>query len=167
MIPTLEILYFASMVLPHPLSDSTGSNIRDTRVLPDLYSQIPIDEEIGLVTAGRAYVTCKCYDAIANRSAHAVIPSRKNAKLWKTVTSGAAVRSEALRAAKYLGPTLCRPRSEYHRRSRVKTKMHCVKLLGKRVIAWDLDRLVAEFQVRIAVLNGLMAPSAPVTQIDG
>ena len=41
-----------------------------------------------------------------------------------------------------------------HRRSRVETKMHCVKLLGQRLMARDFDRQVAELQFRIAVLNG-------------
>ena len=35
--------------------------------------------------------------------------------------------------------------------------MHCVKLLGQRLMARDFDRQVAEFQVRIAVLNGFTA----------
>jgi transposase len=58
-------------------------------VLPDLLDQIPADEEIGSVTADGAYDTRKCHDAIADRGAHAVIPPRKNAKPWKTVTAGA------------------------------------------------------------------------------
>ena len=35
--------------------------------------------------------------------------------------------------------------------------MHCVKLLGQRLMARDFDRQVAEPQVRIAVLNGYTA----------
>ena len=45
-----------------------------------------------------AYDTRKCHDAIADRGAHSVIPPRKNAKPWKTVTAGALARNEALRA---------------------------------------------------------------------
>ena len=43
----------------------------------------------------------KCDDAIADRSAHVVIPPRRNARPWNTVTAGAGARNEALRAAKY------------------------------------------------------------------
>ena len=43
------------------------------------------------------------------------------------------------------------------------TKMHCVKLLGQRLAARDFDRQVAEFQVRVAVLNGFTALGTPVT----
>jgi hypothetical protein len=50
-----------------------------------------------------AYDTRKCHDVIADRGARAVIPPRKNAKPWKTVTAGAITRNEALHASKYLG----------------------------------------------------------------
>jgi hypothetical protein len=89
----------------------TGSHIGDAPVLPDLLSQIPADEEIASVTADGAYDTRKCHDAIADRGAHAVIPPRKNAKPWQTVTAGAAARNELLRASKYLGRALWRPLS--------------------------------------------------------
>ena len=76
-------------------------------------------------------------------------------------------RNEALRAVKYLGRALWRPWSGYHRRSRVETKMHCVKLPGQRLMARDFDRQLAELQVRIAVLNGYTALGIPVTEAVG
>ncbi|SPF81512.1 hypothetical protein PRI8871_03336 [Pseudoprimorskyibacter insulae] len=100
-----------------------GSHIGDSPILPDLLDQIPQDQEIGSVAADGPYDTRKCHDAIADRGAHAVIPPRKNAKLWKTITAGALAivlgpmadkgspRNEALRAAKYLGRALWRPLS--------------------------------------------------------
>jgi hypothetical protein len=100
----------------------TGSHIGDAPVMPDLLNQIPADETIGSVTADGAYDTRKCHDAIAGRGAYAVIPPRKNAQLWKTVTAGAVARNEALRASKYLGRAIWRNWSGYHRRSRVETK---------------------------------------------
>ena len=53
------------------------------------------------------------------------------------------------------------------RRSRVETKMHCVKLLGQRLAARDFDRQVAEFQIRVAVLNGFTALGIPNTETVG
>ena len=43
----------------------------------------------------------------------------------------------------------------------------CVKLLGQRLMARDFDRQVAEFQVRVAVLNGFTARGIPVTKVAG
>lgn len=149
------------------VGEITGGHIGDAPVLPDLHSQIPIGKEIGSVTADGAYDTRKCHVAIAVRDAHAVIPPRKNAKPWKTVTAGAIARNEALRAANYLGPALWRRWSRYHRRSRIETKMHCVKLLGQRLMARDFDRQVAEIQVLIVVLTNYTALGIPVTEAVG
>lgn len=60
-----------------------------------------------------------------------VIPPRKNAQPWKATTASAVARNEAPRALKYLGRAIWRNWSRYHRRSRVETKLHCVKLLGQ------------------------------------
>ena len=108
----------------------TGSNVRTAPMLPERLGQIP-DKVIASVTADGAFDTRRCYDAIADRGAHAVIPPRKNARPWKPSTAGAIARNEALRASKYLGRAIWRKWSGYHRRSRVETKMHCVKLLGQ------------------------------------
>ena len=45
--------------------------------------------------------------------------------------------------------------------------MHCVKLLGQRLSARDFDRQVAEFQVRVAGLNGFTALGTPITKVTG
>ncbi len=145
----------------------TGSHIGDASVLPDLLSQIPIGEEIGSVPADGTFDTRKCHDAIADCGAYAVIPPRKNAKLWQTVAAGAVARSEILRAFKYLRRALWRRWSGCHRRSRVETKIHCVRLLGQRLMARDLERQIAEIRVRIAVLNGYSALGIPVTEAAG
>ena len=129
----------------------TSRSIGDAPMLPDLLSQIPPDQELGSVTADGAYDTRKCHDAIAARDAHAVIPPRKNAKMWKPDTPGARARNEAVRSSKYLGRALWRHLTGYHHRSRVETKMHCVKLLGQRLSARDFNRQVAEIQIRAAI----------------
>ena len=141
----------------------TSSSIGDAPMLPELLNQIAPDQLLGSVTADGAYDTSKCYDAIAARNAHAVIPPRKNAKMWKPDTPGARARNEAVRSSKYLGRALWRNLTGYHRRSRVETKMHCVKLLGQRLSARDFDRQVVEVQIRAAILNGFTALGIPRT----
>jgi len=145
----------------------TGNHIGDAPMLPALLNQIPSDQEIGSVTADGAYDTRKCHDAIAARNAHAIIPPRKNAKLWQPTSAGAIARNEAVRASKYLGRALWRRWSGYHRRSRVETRMHCIKLLGQNLMARDLDRQVAEVQIRAAILNGYTALGIPQTVTIG
>ena len=145
----------------------TTSNVGDAPMLPELLDQIPPNQDIGSVTADGAYDTRKCHDAIAMRGASAVIPPRKNAKPWKPTSAGAIARNEAVNASRYLGRAIWRRWSGYHRRSRVETKMHCVKLLGQSLMSRDFDRQVAEIQIRIAVLNRYTALGIPVTEAVG
>ena len=102
-------------------------------MLPELLSRIPADQDIASVPADGACDTRKCHDAIADRGAAAVIPPRKNAKPWKTVTAGATARNAALRAAKYPGRALWRRWSGDHRRSRAETKMRLPSNSGANV----------------------------------
>ena len=141
----------------------TSSNVGDAPMLPDLLAQIPAGEEIATVTADGAYDTRACHDAIAARGAAAVIPPRRTARPWKPDTAGARARNEVLRASKHLGRALWRNWSGYHRRSRVETKINCVKLLGQRLMPRDFDRQVAEVQIRAAVMNRFTALGIPVT----
>lgn len=148
-------------------AEFTTGDVGDAPILPELLEQIPLDQEIASVTADGAFDTRKCHDAISARGTAAIIPPRKNAKPWKPDTPGVIARNEALRASKRFGRTIWRRWSGYHRRSRVETKMHCLKLLGQRLMARDFDRQVAEFQVRVAVLNGFTALGIPVTEVVG
>ncbi|GGO63180.1 Transposase DDE domain-containing protein [Roseovarius pacificus] len=141
----------------------TSSNVGDAPMLPDLLAQLPPDQEIATVTADGAYDTRACHDAIADRGAAAIIPPRRNARPWKPDTAGARARSEILRTSKHLGRALWRNWSGYHRRSRVETKMNCVKLLGQKLMSRDFDRQVAEVQIRAAVMNRFTALGIPVT----
>ncbi|VDC18863.1 hypothetical protein XINFAN_00005 [Pseudogemmobacter humi] len=136
-------------------------------MLPGLPGRIPPDQEIGSVTADGAFDTRKCHETIAARGAAASIPPSKNAGPWKPDTPGVIARNEALRASKRVGRTIWRRWSGYHRRSRVETKMHCVKLPGQRLMARDFDCQVAEVQVRVAVLNGFTALDTPITEVVG
>jgi hypothetical protein len=122
----------------------TDNSIGDAPVLPDLLDQIPVDEQIFAVSGDGAYDTKACHEAIALRQAQAIIPTRKNAKPWKTNRRGAEARNEILRATRRLGRAIWKRWSGYHRRSLVETKMRCFKLLGERIMARDFDRQVAE-----------------------
>jgi len=136
-------------------------------MLPQLLDQVPPDQEIASVTADGAFDTRKCHDAIAACGPTAIIPRRKNGKPWKADRAGAITRNEALRASKRFGRTIWQRWTGDHRRSRVETKMQCVKVLGQRLAARDFDRQVAEFHVRVAVLNGFTALCIPVTETVG
>ncbi|MBY6056804.1 IS5 family transposase [Leisingera daeponensis] len=145
----------------------TTNNVGDAPMLPELLVQTPPDQSVGSVTADGAYDTRISHDAIAARGGHAVIPPRKNAKPWKPTSAGAIARNEAVNASRYLGRAIWRRWSGYHRRSRVESKMNCIKLLGQSLMARDFERQVAEVQVRVAVLNRYTTLGIPVTEPVG
>ena len=81
----------------------TDNSIGDAPVLPALLDQIPADESIASVSGDGAYDIKDCYEAIALRAAHAIIPTRKNAKPWKANRCGANARNEILHTTRRLG----------------------------------------------------------------
>ena len=141
----------------------TSNSVGDAPVLPELLAQIAQTATIGTVTGDGAYDTKACHAAIAAVGASAIIPTRKNAKLWKKYPPGAHPRNEILIATQRLGRAIWKKWSGYHRRSLVETKMRCLKLLGERIMSRDFDRQVAELQVRAALLNRFTQLGTPVT----
>ena len=141
----------------------TDNSVGDAPMLPELLSQIPAEEAISSVGGDGAYDTKACHGAIAQRQAHAVIPPRRNAKLWKVKHAGDLARNEAVRACQRLGRRLWKKWSGYHRRSLVETKMHCFKRLGQRVMARTFERQVTELHIRVALLNRFTQLGCPTT----
>ena len=100
----------------------TENSIGDAPALPALLDQIPVEEKIASVSGDGAYDTKDCHEAIALRAAHAIIPTRKNAKPWKTTRRGADARNDILHTTRRLGRAIWKKWSGYHRRSLVETK---------------------------------------------
>lgn len=95
----------------------------DAPVLLLLLDQIPKEEPIGTVSGDGAYDTRACHDVIAGRNACAVMPVRRNAKPWKETSPEAGARNDTPKVTRYLGRTIWRKWSGYHRRSLAETKM--------------------------------------------
>ena len=131
----------------------TPSRDGDSPVLPDLLAQIPTDEQIGTVTADGAYDTRRCHTAILARAATAIIPIRKNGRMWKDDCPAARARNETLRATRHYGRAVWKRWTGYHTRSRIEARMRCLKAFGERIMARDPDRQTAETHIRIALMN--------------
>lgn len=65
-------------------------------MLPELLEQISKDQPIAMVSANGAYDTKACHEAIAARNACAVIPARRNAKVWPENTPPVDLRNKAV-----------------------------------------------------------------------
>ena len=131
----------------------TSSREGDSPVLPDLLDQIPADEQVGTVTGDGAFDTRRCHTAIVDRGGTAVIPIRKNGRLWKEDCPAARARNDILRATRRFDRANWKNWSGYHVRSRIEAKMRCVKSFGERIASRDPDRQAAEVHIRIALMN--------------
>ncbi len=105
------------------------------------------------MTADGAYDTRRCHTAILDRGGTAVIPIRRNGRLWKEDAPAARARNDILRATRRLGRTIWKRWSGYHVRSRAEAKMRCLKSFGERIASRDPDRQTAEIHIRIALIN--------------
>ena len=64
-----------------------------------------------------------------------------------------------------MGRTIWKNWVGYHRRSLVETKMHCIKLLGDKLTAGNLQSQVNEVHARVAVLNKFNELGRPYTRV--
>lgn len=131
----------------------TSSREGDSPVLPDLLNQIPPDEQIGTVTGDGAFDTRRCHMAILHRGGSAVIPIRRNGRLWKENCSAARARNDFLPATRRFGRANWKHWSGYHVRSRIEAKMRCLKSFDKRIASRDPDRQTAEVHIRVALMD--------------
>lgn len=131
----------------------TSSREGDSPVLPELLDQIPPDEDIGTVTGDGAFDTRRCHTAILDRGGTAIIPIRRNGRLWKEDCPAARARNDILRATRHLGRAIWKNWSGYHVRSRIEAKMRGLKSFGERIASRDPDRQTAEIHIRIALMN--------------
>lgn len=131
----------------------TSSREGDSPTLPALLDRIPENEQIASVTADGAYDTRRCHTAILEHEARAIIPIRKNGRLWREVCPAAVARNAILRDVREEGRAAWKRRNSYHVRSRAEAKMRCLKAFGERIAARDPDRQTAEIHIRVALIN--------------
>nr|ELS32233.1 transposase IS4 family protein [Pseudanabaena biceps PCC 7429] len=99
------------------------NDCHDGEVLADILEGI--DAEIAQVSADGAYDHRHCYDEIAQHGAKAVIPPRKDAKIWLHGNTNAPPhpRDQNLRYIRKHGRKKWKRDSGYHRRSLAETTM--------------------------------------------
>ena len=135
----------------------TTNNFHDGEVLEDLLNGI--EQEIEQVSADGAYDQGHCYDTIEECSARAVIPPRKNAKIWQhgNCKAPAHPRNENLRAIRQQGRKSWKKNSNYHRRSLAETTMFRLKcIFGGKVSSRIFDNQATELLIQCSALNRMI-----------
>ncbi|NJO49111.1 MAG: IS5 family transposase [Leptolyngbyaceae cyanobacterium RM2_2_4] len=140
----------------------TTNNVADGEVLEDILEQI--EDEIGQVSTDGAYDHRHCYDEIDARGAKAVIPPRKDAKIWQHGNRKGKPhqRDENLRSIRKHGRKRWKRDSGYHRRSIAETTMFRFKtIFGGNLSARKFDNQAVELFIKCAALNRMMQIAKP------
>jgi transposase len=133
---------------------ASEAGVSDDDALPDLLPQVP--GEVGQVSADGAYDKRRGYKAIEERRAKAVIPPRRDAKIWQHGNCAAPPhpRDENLRAIRCHGRRRWKQESGYHRRSLAETTFFRFKtLFGPTLHARSFPQQATELFIKAAALN--------------
>ena len=133
---------------------ASEAGVSDDQALPDLLDHVP--GEISQVSADGAYDKRRCYEAIEQHQAQAVIPPRRDAKIWQHGNCAAPPRQrdENLRAIRTKGRRQWKRESGYHRRSLAETAFFRFKtLFGPTLRARGFAQQATELFIKTAALN--------------
>ena len=136
---------------------ATTNDYHDGEVLKDVLDAI--DEPIAQVSCDGGYDHRHCYDEIEAKGARAVIPPRKNAKIWQhgNRKEKPHPRDENLRAIRKQGRKHWKRESGYHRRSIAETTMFRLKtIFGGNLSARKFDNQAVELFIKCAALNRMI-----------
>jgi transposase len=140
----------------------TTNDCHAGEVLADILEQI--DDEMEQVSTDGAYDHRHCYDEIDARGAKAVIPPRKDAKIWQHGNRKGKphLRDENLRSIRKHGRKRWKQDSGYHRRSIAETTMFRLKtFFGGNLSARQFDNQAVELFIKCAALNRMMQIAKP------
>ena len=137
---------------------TTENNVHEKEKMPDLLAQIA--EEIAQVSADTGYDYQTCYQAIADKEARAVIPPRRNGRVWGNGQMDD--RDDNLNRIAQVGREAWKQESDYHQRSLAETGMFRLKkIFGPGLLARNLKRQQTEVRVRCVALNRMTALGMP------
>lgn len=137
---------------------TTENNIHEKELLPELLNQIK--EEIDRVGGDGGFDYQTCYEAIAERGARAIIPPRRDGRIWGNGQMDD--RDAHLRRIAEIGRTAWKQESGYHRRSLAETGIFRLKqMFGATLSAHSLKNQQQEVRLRCAALNRMTALGMP------
>jgi hypothetical protein len=149
----------------------TTPDVTDGEILPDLLEETDeLRVPVSHVAADGAYDQSRCYEAIRDRGAQAVIPPRKGARIWQHANKRGAEgnklsphpRDQNLRLIRKHGRAKWKRESGYHRRSLAETAMFRQKtIFGDRLSARSFEGQECQLLVRCAALNRMTALGMP------
>ena len=145
---------------------ATTNDYHDSQVLGNILDGV--EEDLQQVSTDGAYDTQKCYEAIQQRQAKAIIPPRKNAKIKQhgNCQKSPLPRDKNLRAIRQMGRKKWKRESGYHRRSIAETTMFRLKcIFGGSLSSRKFDNQAVELFLQCAALNRMIQICKPESYI--
>ncbi|MEL6502368.1 MAG: IS5 family transposase [Cyanobacteria bacterium J06623_1] len=145
---------------------ATTNDYHDSQVLEDILDGV--EDDLQQVSTDGAYDTQKCYEAIQQRQAEAIIPPRKNAKIKQhgNCQKPPLPRDENLRAIRQMGRKKWKRESGYHRRSIAETTMFRLKcIFGGQLASRRFENQAVELFLQCAALNRMIQLCKPKSYV--
>jgi hypothetical protein len=133
---------------------ASEAGVSDDAALPDLLEQVK--GAVSQVSADGAYDKRRCYEALEQCGAKAVIPPRRDAKIWQhgNCVAPPLQRDQNLRAIRQQGRRRWKQEVGYHRRSLAETAFFRFKtLFGPTLRAREFPQQATELFIKAAALN--------------
>jgi len=136
--------------------EATSNAVDDAAAVEELLNQVPVGTEVEEVSADGAYDKRKTYNALNKHGTKAIIPPRKNAKIWQHGNSKKErhIRDENLRRIRKAGRKGWKIESGYHRRSLAETGVFRYKqTFGAEVSSRKEENQFNEMKLKCQILN--------------
>ncbi len=148
--------------------EMTGNGIGDgdSQTLPALLNDIPDEVTISEASADGTYDTRDSYRVLKQKNITAIIPPKKNAKIWQHGNTKAErlSRDQALRRIRKVGKAKWKREAGYRRRSLSETAMFRFKtVFGAGLSGRKFESQRIQTKVRIAALNEMTLLGMPVS----
>jgi hypothetical protein len=143
----------------------TDAGVSDAETVPALLEQV--DNPIESAAGDGAYDRQVVYDALEGRSARAVVPPRRDAKIQRhgNTSRPRLARDENLRRIRKVGRAAWKQESGYHERSLVETAMFRMKtVFGDGVASRSPGQQATEVGIRCRALNIMTHQGMPQSE---
>jgi Transposase DDE domain len=145
-------------------TEVTLNDKRDGQLLEPLLKKI--EQEIKQVSADGAYDQKDCYETLQKHHAKAIIPPRKDAKIWQHGNSklDPHPRDENLRVIRKHGRKKWKQLMNYHRRSIAETTIFRFKtIFSPNAFSRLFDNQIVELKLKCKALNKMFHLAKPVS----
>lgn len=136
--------------------ETTTNAVDDAAKVEDLLSQVPEGIEVEEVSADGAYDKRKTYNVLNKHGTKAIIPPRRNAKIWQhgNLKKERHIRDENLRRIRKVGRKSWKIESGYHQRSLAETGVFRYKqTFGGAVSSRKEENQCSEMKLKCQILN--------------